>query len=114
MKNFLFLAIFIFIPSQTFANKPLTTEEMIEKCSGFAGVAKSAVSARQKGIPAPHMYKALVNQDKDIQTMLKFSLDEAYKTPLAKSEVEKEAIILEFTNKIFSDCMSYFTEESEK
>ena len=114
MKKLLFLAISTFISTQTFANEPLTTDKIVEKCSGFAEVAESAVQARQKGIPAAHMYKSLINKDKNTQAILKLALEGAYKTPLGRSKEEKETIILEYTNETFNDCMKFLTEYSGK
>lgn len=97
-----------------FANSSADTNKIVKQCSSITEAAKAAVEARQKGIPASSMYKALINQDENMQELLKIVLDSAYRTPLAKTKEERDTIVLEYTNQFFSDCMKILSENDYK
>ncbi|MEQ1105219.1 hypothetical protein [Acinetobacter ursingii] len=109
------LACFIVLMStHSTATDQINTNKIIRQCSGVTEVAKIAVEARQKGVPASSMYKALINQDETIQELLKVVLDTAYRTPLASTKEERDIIVLEYTNQFFSDCMKILSKENDE
>lgn len=98
--------ILLLICGNVFANQSESyNAQSTADCLAITELAESANYARQNRVPITEMYKTLANQDPDVRRIAKILIDSAYEIPLAKSKDEAELVILEYTNRFFSECI---------
>ncbi len=106
MKKQLVLILIAF-SSYTFS----ISEEAMEMCSSFKGMAEAIMTNRQDNLDMSKMIEVLMEQDEAIHEIGMAMIVDAYELPSYSSESNKKEAVSEFSNKVYLECFKSFKDQ---
>ena len=106
MKKQLVLILIAF-SSYTFS----ISEEAMEMCSSFKGMAEAIMTNRQDNLDMSKMIEVLMEQDEAIHEIGMAMIVDAYELPSYSSESNKKEAVSEFSNEVYLECFKTFKDQ---
>lgn len=76
-----------------------------DSCSQFYGLGETIMKSRQNGVPLPTMMGVVNDADKDLKSILKEVVVNAYSQPRYNSKDLQIKVINEFANDLYVECL---------
>ena len=86
-------------------------DQVVDRCSGQAGIAANIMEARQRGAPITQILE-INRRYPEARPLLDFFTLEAYKVPRYPNSQDQKQSVVEFSNTIFMLCMNHFDKVS--